>query len=182
MATPFSTIWEEETKLLPFTLSGRLALPAAALEGERLPICGTGLFPVLELFTVNDNAADGLPAGFVTVTAIVPGVEIAAAGMLAVTWEAVTKVVFMAIPPKLTTAPDTKLLPETVKVNASAPAVALAGVSALTTGCPLLPPETTNGNAALVPPPGAGVTTVMFSVPACARSPAGMVAWSNEEF
>lgn len=118
-----------------------------------------------------------MPPEFATETVGVPATAIALAGMLAETWEALTKVVFIAIPPKLTTELSVKLPPDTVNENAGSPAVVLGGDSALTTGCPLPALETRNGNARVVPPPGAGVTTDMFNVPPCAKSLAGSVAW-----
>jgi len=45
----------------------------------------------------------------------------------------------------------------------------------------MLTPKTVNGNGAVVPPPGAGFLTETFSVPSCAKSLAGRVAWRRVE-
>lgn len=85
-------------------------------------------------------------------------------------WTALTKVVGSAVPFQLTTDAPTKLLPLTVTVNVPPPAVALAGESELIAGTGLL-----IGNVQVpeVPPPGAGLVTVMFADPLAAISPAG---------
>jgi hypothetical protein len=56
-------------------------------------------------------------------------VVIAEAGIVAVTWLAVTKVVVWAVPFQFTIALVAKLLPLTVKVKAAPPAVMLLGAS-----------------------------------------------------
>jgi len=121
-----------------------------------------------------------LPPEFATETVGVPATAIELAGMLAVTWDALTKAVFIAIPPKLTTKLDMKLLPDTLKVNPGLPAVALAGESPLAIGCPITP-ATANGKM-FEDPPGDGLTTVTFSVPASVISLAGRVAWRSVAF
>ena len=76
-----------------------------------------------------------------------------------------------ADPFQFTTEPLMKLLPFTVTVSAPAPAVALLGVSEVSTG---------RGFGALIvkttapetPPPGPGFTTVICAVPAAAMSAA----------
>src|SRR2546428_11477477 len=57
-----------------------------------------------------------------------------AAGMLAVSRVALTNVVVRAAPFQRTVAPETKLFPSAVKVNAGPPAVALLGVSVVSVG------------------------------------------------
>src|ERR1700687_4653482 len=75
----------------------------------------------------------GVP-GVVKVTPAEPAGEIAVAGMAAVTWLPLTKVVALATPFQFTTAWLPKLVPLTVRVNAELPAVMLAGFSAAMVG------------------------------------------------
>src|SRR5437588_5478792 len=70
--------------------------------------------------------------GLVTVTVTVPGVAMADAGIVAVSWFPLTKVVFE--PFQLMVASGLKPLPLTVKVNAGLPAFALFGTSCAITG------------------------------------------------
>ena len=56
----------------------------------------------------------GAPAGLVTVMGAVPALATSVAGMAAVSWVALTKLVVRAEPLKLTTAPLTKFEPLTV--------------------------------------------------------------------
>jgi hypothetical protein len=73
-------------------------------------------------------------AGLVTVTATIARVAMAAAGILAISWFPVTKVVLCPEPFQLTIASELKLLPLTVKVNPGLPAVMLFGTSCIITG------------------------------------------------
>jgi hypothetical protein len=73
---------EFETKLLPFTVSVKVAAPVLAEAGESEVIAGTGSF-------VAKVAAVDVPppgAGFTTVTLPVPAVAMSAAVIVAVTW------------------------------------------------------------------------------------------------
>ena len=72
---------------------------------------------------------------------------------------------------QLITEPATKFAPLTVKVNAAPPAVVLEGDRDEIDGVPLLV-----GNVQIpeVPPPGAGLVTVMFADPATIISLAGI--------
>jgi len=67
--------------------------------------------------------------GFATVTGMVPPWEISAAGTAAVSCPEFCHVVFSAVAPKLTTAPGTKLFPETPKLKDALPAATLDGDS-----------------------------------------------------
>jgi hypothetical protein len=73
-------------------------------------------------------------------------------------------------------------LPLTVNVNAAPPAVAELGTSPLVVGTGLLPALMVNVWALEVPPPGAGLNTVTWAVPAAAMSVAGIdaVNWVEE--
>ena len=86
-----------------------------------------------------------------------------------------TKVVVWLAPFTFTVAPLTKFVPFTVKVKAAPPVIALTGDKLVIVGTGLL---TAKFEAAEVPPPGAGLTTVIESVPADAMSLAGMLAVS----
>lgn len=70
----------------------------------------------------------GLP-GLVTVTGTVPEVATAEAGMLAVTFDALAKVVDILAPLKFTTAEEPKLEPSTSSVKVELPAAVLGGVN-----------------------------------------------------
>jgi hypothetical protein len=119
---------EELLKLVPETSSEIAPLPGGALDGLSELACGAGLF------TVNVTTVEGRLPGFATVTIGVPATAMALAGMLACNSVALEKVVGIAFPLKLTNELTEKLLPDTVNENAGPPAVALAGVSAPTTG------------------------------------------------
>ena len=86
-----------------------------------------------------------------------------------------TKVVLRLDPLTWTTDPLTKFVPFTVRVKARPPAKVVLGEMLVSEGGGLL---TTSANAAEAPPPGAGFSTVMESVPAEAISLAGMAALS----
>jgi hypothetical protein len=162
-AVPLKFTTEDETKLVPFTVRVKAAVPAVALVGESEAMVGTGLF------TANGEVPDVPPpgAGFVTVTLNEPAVAISAAVIVAVTWVALTKLVVVAVPLKFTTEDELKFVPFTVKVKADPPARADVGESELIDGNGLL---TVNEELADVPPPGAGFVTVTPSVPAVAIS------------
>src|SRR2546426_39613 len=104
-----------------------------------------------------------------------PAVARSAAGIAAVSWVALTKVVVRAVPFQRTPEPFTKLLPLTVMVNAASPVVALVGDSDVSAGAGLV---TENVWAAEVPPPGAGGRTGTGTLAAAARSAAGIAAVS----
>ena len=72
--------------------------------------------------------------GLVTVTAIVPGVAIADAGIAVVSWFPVMKVVVCFAPFQLMDASEAKLLPLTVNMNPGPPELAVFGTSCITTG------------------------------------------------
>jgi hypothetical protein len=159
-------------KLVPFTVSVKAAPPVVALVGDIEVIVGTGLF------IGNVSAPDVPPPGLGLVTVIfaVPEFVISVAGTWAVSCVALAKLVVSAVPFQFTTAPLTKLLPFTVSVNAAPPTNALAGESEETIGAVLLIAKVTGAD---VPPPGAGLVTVMLADPALAISLAGTwaVSW-----
>jgi len=116
--------------------------------------------------------------GFTTVIEAAPGLGIRAAGTVAVSRVAETKVVVSGLPFQFTVEPETKLVPLTVKVNCEPPAVAQVGLSEVIVGTGLLMVKVC---AFDVPPPGAGFTTVTEAVPAFATRAAVTVAVSCVE-
>jgi hypothetical protein len=127
------------------------------------------------LVTVNEIAFDAPPAGaaLTTVTVSVPEAAMSAAGTTADNCVGLTTVVTSGTPLHSTTEPITKLVPVTVNVKPAPPPEAMVVERAVTTGTGSL---TVNVDAADVPPPGAGLTTVTESVPPAAISAAGTVA------
>jgi hypothetical protein len=83
-----------------------------------------------------------------------------------------TNVVVNAAPPQLTTEPETNPVPFTVNVNCAPPTNVHVGLRELMLGAALI----VNVCAFDVPPPGAGLTTVIDAVPAVATREAGTVA------
>src|SRR5438477_80722 len=156
---------------VPVSVSVNPAPPAVALEGDSVVSVGP---PAL---TGRLSAADVPPPGaaVVTVTLATPATARSVAGIAAVSWVALTKVVVRVAPFHLTVLPLTKPVPATVSVKAGPPTRALLGVRPVSVGAGLF---TVNVCAAEVPPPGAGVTTVTCGVPAVARSEAGIAAVS----
>src|SRR5207253_1243437 len=84
--------------------------------------------------TVKVRALETCPSGLRTVTAAVPAAAMSAAGIVAVTWVALTNVVVRAAPFHSTVAPETKFPPSATSVKAGPPAVVELGVSAVRVG------------------------------------------------
>lgn len=76
---------------------------------------------------------------------------------------------------KLTTAPDKKFVPVTVRVNAALPAIALVCDRDEMAAAGLLTVKIIGGD---VPPPGMGFVTVTGNIPAVAMSPDPIAAVS----
>ena len=95
---------------------------------------------------------------------------IAVALMVAFTCVALSSVVVWAAPLKLSTELLLKFVPVTVKSKAGPPAVAFNGARLIADGKGLFTARPTAG--AVVPPPGAGFTTVIARLPAAATSAA----------
>jgi hypothetical protein len=155
---------EDELKFVPLTVNVKAAPPANVLVGESDVSVGSGLF------TVNGEFPDVPPpgSGFFTVTLNVPAVAMSDARIAAVTCVALTNVVVLSTPLKLTVAPVTKPVPLTVSVNPAPPAVALVGAIDVSTGGGFVTGRLT---VAEVPPPGAGFVTDSGSDPSAAMSP-----------
>ena len=91
---PFQFTTEEETKLVPLTVSVKLAPPCVALDGESFVIVGAGLLMV-KVFA-EDVPPPG--AGLLTVTKAVPAVLMSDMGTVAVRVVLLTKVVVRLAP------------------------------------------------------------------------------------
>jgi hypothetical protein len=115
-------------------------------------------------------------AGVTTVTLATPAVARSLAAMAAVSWVAETKVVVRGLPFHWTTESVMKPVPFTVRVKAAAPTVREVGLRLEIVGAGGL--LIVKVRALEVPPPGAGLTTVTWAVPAVAMSPAAMAAVS----
>ena len=169
-ADPPHCTTEPLTKLVPVTVRVKADPPAVADTGLRLVVPGTGLL------IVKGRGPDVTPPGFNTVTFTVPAAAISAAAIEAVSWVAFTKVVVRLDPPHCTAEPLTKLVPLTVRVNPELPAVVDEGLRLVIVGAAggLM----VNVWALEVPPPGVGLSTVTWAVPAAAISEADIEAVS----
>jgi len=164
---------DDGTKLVPLRVKVKAPLPAITLSGERLERVGCGLGP--ELLTARLSVAEVPPPGTGLFTEIErdPADAMSLAGIAAVTWVLLTKVVVRLEPFTFTTAPFTKFVPFAVRVKAEPPTVAVVGEMLVSVGAGLLTARETAAEA-LLP----GLTTVMESVPGAATSLAGIVAVS----
>jgi hypothetical protein len=116
----------EDRKLLPKTVRLNVDPPAIAELG--LSDVMTGPTTVTGL-TLNVSALEAVIPGFTTVTLALPTFVIRLPGTVAVNCVAFTKLVKSGEPFHFTVAPETKLEPLTVSVNAGSPTVALFGLS-----------------------------------------------------
>lgn len=114
--------------------------------------------------------------GFTTVTESCPGVAVASAGTCTVKSEPLTKVALgTSTPFQLTFESAVKLEPTILSVNVALSCSLLFGEIVLILGAGLLVLKLI---AAEVPPPGDGLTTATFAVPAVEMSDAAMDAVS----
>src|SRR6266850_1621815 len=182
-AAPFHcTVVEPFTNPVPLTVSVKATPPTVALVGTSPVIVGMGLL------TGNVSAAEAPPpgVGVNTVTCGVAAVAMSAAVIAAVSWVALTKVVVRAAPFHCTPEPLMNPVPFTVRVKSAPPKSVLDGDSEEIVGTALLIADVSvgaglfseNACAAVVPPPGVGVTTVTLAVPAAAMSAAVIAAVS----
>jgi len=169
---PFHLTTEPETKLLPLIVSVNAGYPTVREEGFRLVTVGTGLLaPLMVKVRAPEVPPPGV--GLKTVTDAVPALAMSAAVMDAVSWVDETNVVVRLAPFQRTMEPVTKLVPVTVRVKAAPPAVAEEGLRAVSVGTGLLTVKLTELD--VLPP---GLATETGTVPAVARSDAGMAAVS----
>jgi hypothetical protein len=143
--------------------------PAVVVAGLRLVVVGTGLLIV----KVRELDVPPPGAGLNTVTEAVPATAMSAAVIIAVNRVEETKVVVRFAPFHRTIEPATKLLPLTVRTKSVPPAIVDVGLKLEFFGAGLL---IVSVRALEVPPPGAGVNTVTWAVPATAMSEAGIAA------
>lgn len=101
LALPPKFTTEDEIKFVPFRVS-ETPWPSTPLVGEIDARVGAGL-AALEIVNVKFEVVPPPGAGFVTVTFEFPDAAISEAGIVAVNWEALTKVVALAFPLKFTT-------------------------------------------------------------------------------
>src|SRR3989337_95452 len=158
---PFQRTFAPETKLLPSPVRVKAAPPAVAEEGLRPVTVGAGPH------TTKFMALETPPSGLSTVTGTVAGAAMSAAVIVARNWVADTKVVERSEPFQRTFAPETKLLPSTVRVKAVPPAVAEEGLRLVTTGW-----ETDILNIMALEMPPSGLSTVTGTVAGVAMSAA----------
>ena len=115
-------------------------------------------------------------AGLKTVTLAVPAVAMSAARIEAVSWVEEPYVVVRFVPFHLTTEPEMKLVPFTVRVKPAPPAVADVGLRLVVVGTGLSGTLIVKVWELEVPPPGVGLKTVTLAVPAVAMSAAEIEA------
>jgi len=150
------------------------AVAVCVAEGGVVAVLGAAT-PRLTLFDVHTPLVQG--AWFATWTATVPWVTTSVASSAILTCVVESTITVRAWPPTVAVAPAANPAPVAVSVKAPLPAVTLAGLRLLMFGVGFTR-ATLSGRAADVPPPGAGVNTVMLGVPAAAISLARMAAVS----
>lgn len=130
---PFHFTVEPETKFVPVTLKVNCAPPAVAQVGLSELMVGTALI-------VNVCALDVPPPGlgFITVMAAGPAVATREAGTVAVSCVEETKLVARGAPFQFTVEVETNLVPLTVKVKSTLPAVIQVGLIEVVVGTGLL--------------------------------------------
>jgi hypothetical protein len=173
---PFQRTTDVVTNPVPTTVRVKACPPAGVEAGSRRVIAGTGFAATIESVTAFDVPPPG--AGLTTVTVAVLIAVMSLAGIAAVTWVSLTKLVGRSDPFQRTTEFKTKPVPFTMSVKAGPPAPARFGLIVVIagTGFALV---IVNVTAFEVPPTGAGFDTVTDAVPGDAISLAGIVAVSN---
>jgi hypothetical protein len=125
-------------KFVPVTVSEKPAPPARAEDGLRLVTVGTGFGGGLTIKKGSEFESPPPGVGLKTVTLAVPAVAMSAARIEAVSRVEETYVVVRSAPFHLTTEPETKFVPLTVRVKADPPAVADEGLRLVVVGTGLL--------------------------------------------
>lgn len=166
---PLNLTVAPETKFVPFTVSVIAELPITADDGEMLDIVGA----LVELTTVKVIDPETKPLGFVTVTKKLPELAKLEVGIAAVSCVEETNVVETGDPLNLTTAPDAKLLPVTVKVIPELPITADVGDKLEIMGTLELVPTLNVRDPETV---ASGFNTVIGKLPETARLEAGIEA------
>ena len=155
-------------KFAPVTVRVNDGPPAVVEVGLIELVVGTGLL------IVNVCAFEVPPpgVGFATVMDAVPAVAISPAVIVAVSVVEETNIVALAEPLKLTVDDALKFVPLTVSVKLFPPAIVEVGEREVVVGTGFF---TISVCVPDVPPPGAGLTTVMESVPPTAMDDDGTV-------
>jgi len=169
---PFQRTTELVTKFVPVMVRVNPPLPATVVDGLIVVIVGDG-------FVMVKVAVSGAPppgAGLKTVTFAVPAVATSLAGMIAVSTVLETNPVVRSFPFQRTTELVTKFVPVMMRVNPPLPATVVDGLIVVIVGDGFVMVKVAVSGA---PPPGAGLKTVTFAVPAVATSLAGMIAVST---
>jgi hypothetical protein len=176
---------EQGSNPLPTTETTKAPLPAAALDGMRELMDGTGKD---EGAVIAIGRELELIAELDTNTVAVPSAAVSASVMAALSCEPLTNVVGRGEPFQFTTVSLVNVVPAAAFTVSVKPAGAQYGVVGVVGGVvgvnvgvdsvEIARPVTVNGAELDVPPPGAGVKTVTGTAPAAERSEAGMVALS----
>jgi len=165
---------DADTKFEPVTVSAKASPHAFSEAGAIEPRAGAGAL----MFNV---AGDDVPppgAGVKTVMSREPAEAMSAAGIVAVSWVADTKVVARLAALTRTTELLAKLVPVADSVKVAPPADAVAGLMLDREGA-AGGATTANASEPEVPPPAeGGVATLTWAVVGLARSEAPMMAWS----
>ena len=166
---PFHCTTEAGTNPEPPTRRVKPAEPGATMAGDRSAMTGTGV-P-----TSNGSALDMPPPGpgVRTVTWAVLGAATSLDGIIAVSCVGLTKVVVRLLPFHWTTELATNPLPATASEKVPATGTVEEGDREVRIGAGLLMVKIRPFE---VPPAGAGLTTVTWTVPAVAMSLAGIAA------
>ena len=175
-AVPFHSTVEVGTKFEPFTNSCKPAVPLGTemLLGDSEETPGDGLLlPVIVKSTTGDSSSAF--AVFTTETPANPELATSVLVIAAVNCVALTKVVVRDWLFQLTTSFAAKFEPFTVRVKFCPPAEAFAGENDEIAGSPACAGSIVKKAPEDVPPPGAGLETVICAVPAVTKSEAGMV-------
>ena len=165
---PFHSTIEFVSKPVPVSVIAA-ACPAGTICGEIEVSTGVGLLTIKGLGALVPPPG----AGFCTVTAVEKLPPIAEAGSVAFNSVALTHRVASAAPFHSTVEEGTKPVPVKSNVCVADPATTLAGSTDAITGGGLSTVKFANAE---VPPPGAGLKTVMAAVSPSARSAPGTVA------
>jgi hypothetical protein len=168
---PFHSTIEFVSKPVPVRVIVA-ASPAGTICGEIEVNTGVGLVTAKGVGALVPPPG----AGFCTATAVAELPAIAVAGSVAFNSVALTHKVASAAPFHSTVEEGTKPVPVRSSVCAADPATTLAGSTAAITGGGLLMVKLADAE---LPPPGAGLKTVIAAVPPSARSVAGTVALSE---
>jgi hypothetical protein len=158
-------------KPLPFTVKVKDAAPALVFDGDREVFAGTGLVVLMVRAMLPEAPPPG--DGLNTVIWAVPAAEMSAAEIAACNCVEAIHEVVLTEPFHWTAEPTIKPLPFTVRVKAAPPAIAEDGEIVLIVGIGAL---MVKAELLEVPPPGDGLNTVTWTVPALAMSAALMAA------